>query len=49
MTYRHSLEQYLPLMYHNQEDVVMFVFPPKTQAYRAFHSEVSQVLSATAV
>ncbi|PIK34946.1 hypothetical protein BSL78_28229 [Apostichopus japonicus] len=40
MTYRHSLEQYLPLMYHNQEDVVMFVFPPKTQAYRAFHSEV---------
>ncbi|XP_022080839.1 LOW QUALITY PROTEIN: uncharacterized protein C20orf194-like [Acanthaster planci] len=40
ITYRHSLQQYLPMHYHNQGDMVMFTFTPKTRAHRAFYSEV---------
>ncbi|XP_038046768.1 uncharacterized protein C20orf194-like [Patiria miniata] len=40
ITYRHSLQQYLPMHYHNEGDTVMFAFTPKTRAHRAFYSEV---------
>ncbi|XP_033633377.1 uncharacterized protein C20orf194-like isoform X1 [Asterias rubens] len=40
ITYRHSLQQYLPIHYHNQDDTLMFAFTPKTKAHRAFYSEV---------
>ncbi|KAJ8026123.1 hypothetical protein HOLleu_33876 [Holothuria leucospilota] len=40
ITYRHSLQQYLPLTYHCQEDVVVFVLTPRTEASRLFYSEV---------
>lgn len=40
VTYRHSLCDYLPLDYHNTEDMVMFALTPRTKAHKTFYSEV---------
>ncbi|XP_041476963.1 uncharacterized protein C20orf194-like [Lytechinus variegatus] len=40
ITYRHSLQYYQPLQNHNAGDMVMFAFPPKTNAYRMLYKEV---------
>ncbi|XP_071485404.1 dynein axonemal assembly factor 9-like [Diadema antillarum] len=40
ITYRHSLQYYQPLQNHNEGDMIMFAFAPKTTAYKMLYKQV---------